>query len=515
MNKNSRTRNTLLSASTGLLGYFLTYIVAFAYRTVFIHTLGKVYLGVEGLFSNVLAMLSLAELGVSTAITFCLYRPLAQNDEETIKSLMFYFRKFYFFIAFFIAAVGIIITPFISFFIKETPDIAEPIWLIYLLYLASTVASYSIVYKQTLINADQKVYIVSVVQNLTTIVRSIVQIIWLVTVGSFIPILIIQIISQLLSNVVLSIKANRLYPFLKGKPIKPLDKAVKREISRKIKSLFVYKIGAVVVNGTDNILISKFIGIMLVGIYSNYNTLLTMAKTLINFFIKAVTPSIGNLTVTKNPDEGQKIFHELSFLVFYIYSLFTLEFAILINPFISLWIGKGYLLDDFTLSVLLINFYLYGLHQTQLIYRNVLGLYVYCTWKPVAEAIINICASLLFIYFWGLPGIFLGTFFSFMTTAFWVEPYVLYKHYFKHGIKKYCIDYLEYAIFTIGIVFTCKFAIGRIGISTWFSFVIMGFILVMIHGIAIFMFFRKKQEFISSTARIQSILSIHIKKLGR
>lgn len=514
MNKSSRTKNTLISALTGLLGYLLTYIVAFAYRTVFIHSLGKVYLGVEGLFSNILAMLSLAELGVSTAISFSLYKPLAENDEETIKALMAYFRKFYVAIALFIAIAGTILTPFIDFFVKEPPDIKEPLWLIYLLYLASTVASYSIVYKQTLINADQKVYIVSIVQNLTTVLRSIVQMVWLITVGSFIPVLVIQIVSQLLSNYVLAIKADKLYPFLRTKPIAPLDKTVKDSISKKIKSLFLYKIGAVVVSGTDNILISKFIGIVLVGVYANYNTLLSMAKTLTNFFIKAVTPGVGNLTVTKTPTEVQRIFHELNFLVFYIFSLLTLEFAVLLNPFITLWIGSDYLLDSFTISILLINFYLYGLHQTQLIYRNVLGLYTYCRWKPAVEAVINIGASLLFIRYYGLPGVFLGTFISFMATAFWVEPYVLYKHYFKHGVKKYCVDYLEYTVFAIGIVYVCKFATNRFELSTWVSVIMMGIVLVLIHAVLVFMVFRKKQEFTASFRRIRSIVESIVKKKG-
>lgn len=503
----NRTNKALLSTVTGVVGYLITYIVAFAYRTVFIHSLGKVYLGVEGLFSNILAMLSLAELGVGTAITFSLYKPLAERDEEKIKSLMAYFKKFYIGIACFIAAAGLALTPFIGFFIKDPPDIQEPLWLVYILYLASTVASYSIVYKQTLINADQKVYVVSVVQNLTTILRSIFQIVWLLTVGTFIPVLIIQIAMQLFSNIALTVKANQLYPFLKSKDVQPLDKEIKSSISEKIKSLFLYKIGAYVVAGTDNILISKFIGIVLVGMYSNYNTLITMAKTFANFFIKAVTPGVGNLTATRSPDEGQRVFHELNFLVFYVFSLVTIEFAILLNPFISLWIGKDYLLDSWTIAFLLINFYLYGLHQNQLIFRNVLGLYVYCRWKPVAEALINIVASLVFIHFFGLPGVFLGTVTSFMTTAFWVEPYVLYKYYFKHGIKKYCVDYALYALFTIIVTALLKYVSQFVGVESWFGFIAAGLSIVVIHLILVIVIFGRKNEFRSALKRIKGILN--------
>lgn len=502
----NRTNKALISTATGVIGYLITYIVAFAYRTVFIHSLGKVYLGVEGLFSNILAMLSLAELGVGTAITFSLYRPLAEKDEEKIKSLMAYFKKFYIGIACFIAVAGLALTPFISFFIKDPPDIREPIWLVYILYLASTIASYSVVYKQTLINADQKVYVVSVVQNLTTILRSIFQIVWLLTVGTFIPVLIIQIAMQLFSNIVLAVKANQLYPFLRSKDVQSLDEETKSSISEKIRSLFLYKIGAYVVAGTDNILISKFIGIVLVGMYSNYNTLITMAKTFANFFIKAVTPGVGNLTATRTPDEGQRVFHELNFLVFYAFSLVTIEFAILLNSFISLWIGKDYLLDSWTIAFLLINFYLYGLHQNQLIFRNVLGLYVYCRWKPVAEALINIVASLIFIHFFGLPGVFLGTVTSFMTTAFWVEPYVLYKYYFKHGIKKYCVDYASYALFTTFLIVLLKYISQYVTVESWFRFLVSGFIIAVIHLLLVVMIFGKKDEFKSALNRLKGIL---------
>lgn len=512
----NRTNKAVLSTVTGVVGYLITYLIAFAYRTVFIHSLGKVYLGVEGLFSNILAMLALAELGVGTAITFSLYKPLAERDEEKIKSLMAYFKKFYIGIACFIAVAGLILTPFIGFFIKEPPDIKEPLWLVYILYLASTVASYSIVYKQTLINADQKVYVVSIVQNLTTILRSILQIIWLLTVRTFIPVLIIQIVMQLLSNAVLAVKANKLYPFLQSKEIQPLDNETKASISDKIKSLFLYKIGAYVVAGTDNILISKFLGIVLVGMYSNYNTLITMAKTFSNFFIKAVTPGVGNLTATRSPDEGQRVFHELNFLVFYVFSLVTIEFAVLLNPFITLWIGKDYLLDNWTIFFILINFYLYGLHQNQLIFRNVLGLYVYCRWKPVVEAIINIVASLIFIHFIGLPGVFLGTVTSFMMTAFWVEPYVLYKYYFKRGIKKYCLDYASYALFT-GIVSAIfiKFS-SFVNVNGWLGVIVTGISIVFLHLLLVILIYGRKAEFQASLNRLKGILkSLSKGKLNR
>lgn len=502
----SRTSNTAKSMAAGLIGYIITYVATFAYRTVFIYSLGQTYLGIQGLFSNILSMLALAELGISTAITFSLYKPLADNNKEKIKSLMHYFKVAYLIIGAVIAVIGLSLTSFLDFFIKERPDIPESLVLIYFLYLFDTVISYAFVHKQAIIRADQKVYVISIATNIFQILRDIVQIIWLIIGKSFLPVLIIQISSTFLLNVYLARKADMLYPYLKERNVKKLDDETKKDITDKVKSLFFYKIGAFVVNGTDNLLISKFIGIIAVGLYSNYYTLIAMIKTLTNYFIKAVTPSVGNYTATKTIEESEKLFYELNFLVFWIFSFCSAMFVGLINPFIVFWIGESYLLDLNTVWILILNFYMYGLHQNQLIYRNVLGLYVYCRWKPIVEAIVNIVASLIFMRFFGLFGVFLGTTTSFVCTSLWVEPYVLYKYYFKNSVKKYLVDYSEYFIYTLAVcalVYFCTKILPTKGIV---GLCIIAASAFLIHTVSFVIVFYRTSEFKACKSRMIGII---------
>jgi O-antigen/teichoic acid export membrane protein len=506
-NNSSRTSNTIKSTAAGLVGYAVTYIATFIYRTVFIYLLGQTYLGIQGLFSNILSMLSLAELGISTAITFSLYKPIASNDKEKIKSLMHYFKIAYLIIGGLILLIGLSLTPFLDFFIKERPDIPESLILIYLLFIADTVVSYALVHKQAIIRADQKVYIISIATNACHILRDICQIIWLLIAKNYIPVLIIQILSTFLLNAYLANKANKLYPYLKDKNISKLDEESKRDITEKVKSLFFYKIGAFIVNGTDNLLISKFIGIITVGVYSNYNTLIAMIKTLTNYFIKAVTPSVGNYTATKTVKESEMLFYELNFLVFWIFSFCSAMFIGLINPFIIVWIGKDYLLDLKTVWIIILNFYLYGLHQNQLIYRNVLGLYTYCRWKPIVEAIINIIASLLFIKLFGLFGVFLGTTASFVCTSLWVEPYVLYKYYFKASVKKYALDYTVYFIYSLGVCVALYFITSKIQFRGIFGLAVIAIVCLLFHTVTFFLLFSRTKEFAACKMRVLKIFN--------
>ena len=322
------------------------------------------------------------------------------------------------------------------------PNIREPIHLIYLLYVSDIVLSYFCVYKQSLMRADQKVYLISIVTNVASLIRSFLQIIWLAIFRTFIPVLLIQIFCTIAANIILAKIANKQYPYLLEKDVKLLDLETRKDITNKVRSLFLYKIGAFVVNGTDNLLISKFIGILSVGIYSNYNMIISMVNTVTGYLIKAITPSVGNYVAIKSEDEAHDMFEELNFFLFWIYSLCSVFFIALFDVFIELWLGKDYLIGQAITWVLVLNFYLYGLHQIQLIYRNVLGLYIYCKWKPVAEAIINIMASLILIKFFGFIGVFLGTTMSFVCTASWIEPYVLYKYYFHRSPLRYLRNYI-------------------------------------------------------------------------
>lgn len=510
--ENSRTSNVLKSTVAGMAGYIATYIMSFVFRTIFIHSLGQSYLGIQGLFSNILSMLSLAELGISTAITFSLYRPLAENDTITINSLMRYYKKAYGAIATVVAMVGLGLCPFLSFFVKDPPNISEPLWVIYLLYLLNTVMTYSMVYRQSLIRADQKTHIISIVTNICTICRDIVQIVWLLLFRSFLPVLIIQISFSLIANVILYTIAGRLYPYLCEKNATALDINKKKDIETKVKSLFLYKFSGFIIDGTDNLLIGKMIGIVAVGLYSNYFMLISMIKTISNFFINAVASGVGNYVATKSKEESLDFFYELTFMMFGFFSFCSVCLITLLNPFIDFWIGKAYLFDFTTVLMIVVNFMFYGLRQVQLIYRNVLGLYSYCTWKPVAESVLNIFLSVLFAKFLGIIGVFMGTAVSFMCTTLWVEPYVLFKHYFKQSVRKYALNYLTDIIFTVMTAAVCYLAISALPLSG-FALVVVGLVVnIVVFFLLFWLCYQKKREYVSCIKRLKSIVAKLLRK---
>lgn len=452
MSQSSRIGNTLRNTSAGLIGQLFTYILTFAYRTVFIYTLGANYLGVQGLFSNILSLLSLAELGVGNAIIFSLYKPLADKNTHKIQMLMGFYAKIYRIIGCVVAVLGLALTPYLDYLIKDKPNIPH-LTIIYLLFLADSVLSYFFAYKRSIIVADQKGYVNTINMTIFSFARNSVQIIWLLLFKSFIPVLIIQALSTLLSNIVISHKANKLYPFLTKSKNVEIDPETKVDLSKKIRAMMYHKIGSVVVLGTDNLLISSFVGIYWVGIYSNYVMIIGMVTTFIQQFSQALVASIGNLVSTETTVKAKETFDLLYFLNFWIYAFCTICFMTLFNPFITVWIGTEYLFNRWIVLIIVVNFYISGMRQNVLSFRNSLGLFWYDRYKPIAEALINLVASIVLLKYWGIAGVFLGTLISTVTTSLWVEPYILFKHYFKSGLISYFKKYILYLAITLSLCF--------------------------------------------------------------
>lgn len=504
----NRTRNTIKSTLLGILGFIVTYISSFALRTVFILYLGKTYLGIQGLFTNILGLLSLSELGLGSAIMFSLYEPLAKNDTNKVKALLKFYRKAYLVIGAVVLVFGLSIMPFLYLFIHESSSVPENIYFIYILFLLNSVLSYILIYKQALIKADQKTHVVSIYTNLFSILRNIFQILVILYLKSFVGVIVLMVFFTVLGNLSLSIKTNKLYPWIIDLKNHSLKIDEKKDIFSKIKAMFLYRIGAYIVTGTDNILISSFIGIDQVGIYSNYLMIISLVKSLTGFFTVAVTPSIGNLISSVPIKRVKKIFHEIDFMIFWIYSLCSLLILFLINPFITLWLGSDYVLNFNIVIILVINFYMYGIHQTMLIYRNALGLYEKAKLKPIFEAIINLVASLLLVNYLGLLGIFLGTTISFISTALWIEPYILYKEYFKESSLEYFFNYIKYCSITIASAFILWIFISNLHFSILMNIIISFFFILLIHNFVVYLLFHRSEKFKDFTNRLRRVVNM-------
>ena len=433
----SRTRNSLKNIKYAVIGQAVALFISFIARMVFVKTLGSEYLGINGLFTNILSILSFAELGVGAAIVYSLYKPLAEKNVPKVKALMKLYKWAYITIGSIIALIGMTITPFLSLIIKDMPDIPH-IDLIYLMFVANSAISYFFIYKRSLIIADQKRYIATFYRYGFFVVLNIFQIIVLLVTKNYIIFLILQILFTIVENLAISRKADSIYPFIREKTTEPLDAETKHTIGKNIRAMMGHKFGGIVVNGTDSLLISKLFGVIAVGLYSNYLLILSALNTIIAMAFQAVTASIGNLGATETEEKSLNIFKCLDLIGFWIYGLVSICLLNLLNPFIEIWIGEQYLFPSYIVLIIIINFYLTGMRSV-LTFRDALGLFWHDRYKPFFESVIKIIVSILLARELGIAGVFIGTIISTLTTCFWIEPYIL----FKYGLKSSIVPYLK------------------------------------------------------------------------
>ena len=301
---NSRTKNSIINSIYAFTSQILTIVLSFVVRTVFIKVLNAEYLGLNGLFSNIITMLSLADLGIGIAIPYTLYKPLSENNHEKINILMKAYSKIYIFIGVTIFTIGLAFTPLIKYIIKDMPNIPN-INLIYILFIINSSISYFCIYKKMLIDSDQKSYIPKRIIFNMTILKSIFEIIILIFTKNYILYLLISIFVTLLQNILISRKCDKLYPYITQKTNKKIEKSDVLDLKKNISALVIYRVGIVALNGTDNIIISKFISVVMVGIYSNYLLIVNSIYGIISQIFDAITASIGNLVVSTNDKKSE------------------------------------------------------------------------------------------------------------------------------------------------------------------------------------------------------------------
>lgn len=494
----SRTSKSLKNIMVVLIGQGIGTLIAFIARTLFIKFLSKEYLGIDGLFTNILTVLSLTELGVGEAITYSLYKPLAEKNEEKIVALMKLFKKIYTIIGILILIAGIAIAPFIENFLNEKPNINENLQLIFIFFVINSALSYFYSYKKSLLIADQNKYITTIYKYVCYFFLNVLQLIVLYITHNYYLYLILLIINTLIENILISRGVNKMYPYLKKYGDIEINHETKEEIIKNTKALMLHKIGSTVVKSTDNILISKLIGIVEVGIYSNYYLITNAFVTIINQIFNAVLASVGNLGATETNKKKLQVFNAINFMNFLIYSFVTGGLLILFNPFISVWVGKDFLFGMPVVISICVNFYLTGMRRTVIIFRDALGLYWYDRYKAIFEAIINLIFSILLAKVCGIVGIFLGTMISTVTCCIFIEPYVLYKHGFNMSSKRYFMNYFKYMIITIIELVIMQFLasiVNYLGFSGLTEIGIKLIICLVIPNIINYIIFNNTEEF--------------------
>ena len=490
----SRTKIATKNIKFAIGGQIIGIVIGFIARIFFIRTLGQEYLGLNGLFTNILSILSLAELGVGPAIVYSMYKPLAEDDRYKVKALMNLYKRSYISIGCAIAFIGIGLTPFLEFFIKELPDI-ERIRLIYLMFVANSAISYFFSYKRSLIIADQKRYIATFYKYVFYLILNILQILVLIYTKNYILFLVLLILSTTIENICVSIKADKMYPFLKDKSKASLSSSEKKSILQNIKAMMYHKFGTTIVMGTDNLLISKFVGLVEVGLYSNYLFIKNALNTMYGLLFQSITASIGNLGATESIKKRLFIFKCINFAGYYIYAFSSICLMVLFNPFIEIWAGSSYLFPMEIVFLIVLNFYVTGMRKSVLTFRDALGLFWHDRYKPLFESLVNLLVSLLLVKSLGIRGILLGTTVSTITVCFWIEPLILYKNGFKNSVTDYFITYFKYLVVLV-VVGGITYGISAFVFYTGFvGLLIKSFICLIVPNTLFVLIFRNSLEF--------------------
>lgn len=451
----SRTSNITRNILVTLITQILLLLFAFANRTIFIKLLGEEYLGLDGLFTSILTIFSLAELGIGNALIFSLYKPLAEKNYSRCQQYLSLYDKAYRFIILSIFIIGFAIIPFLDDIVNVNLDVLGiNIYVVYLLFLFNTVSSYFLAHRQAVLLINQRQSTISLYQTFTKLIVYILECVVLLIFSSYYIFLIIRVAGNYVMAIMISEKAKITYPHL---CISNRDKLPKSEITRikkDVYALFIRRVGGVVLTATDNIVINSYISLAMVGIYSNYVLIITAIQTITTQVMSSMTASIGNFVTTNKTADTELAFKTYSYITYLVYGFCSVCLIVLTNRFIELLWGEQYLLSRFALYLIVLNFYFFGFQSAINVFRDTTGLFTQGKYRSIYSALINVIASILLVKPFGVIGVIMGTIISRVLVSAWYDPYILYKCFFKTKSIQFFIRFILYlsVAFIISII---------------------------------------------------------------
>lgn len=457
MSDRSRTEYSIINMMASVGGYILNIILSFICRMVFVQQLNSEYLGINGLFSNILSTLSLAELGIGTAMIYALYKPVAENNYKKTAAYMKVYGTAYKIIGIIIGIIGVALIPFLDVLIQDPPSIQENITMLYLMFLFSTVSSYFFSYRSSILIANQKNYIVLAISYIVVIVQDIAQIIALIAFENYMVYLVLQVMFVLISNILISITAVKQYPYIVDKNTERLSKQEIKILTKNIKALTVTKLSGILVNNTDNIVITYFNGLITTGVVSNYSLLANTINSLANQVFNSISASLGNLNAIGDEKHKYQVFKTLNLANFWLYGWAAIGIVVLSDDIIEMFFGSSYVMKIEISVILAINFYMLGMQCVVGIYKSTMGLFRYGQYVLLITAILNLIGDVIFGYEYGVFGIFLATAISRLFTNTWYDPMVVFKYGFHLKFRIYIVRYCGYLVLLMG---TCAICLG-------------------------------------------------------
>lgn len=498
MAKIERTKNATRNIVFGGMLKAYNIVIPFIMRTAMLYLLGVQYLGLNTLFISVLEVLNLAELGVGSAMVYSMYKPIIEDDTKTICALMKLYRLYYRVIGLVIAVVGLVLLPFIPHIISGEVPADINVYILYLLNLGVTVLSYWLfAYKNSLLNAYQRTDVSSKIALCMNTVKYLLQIMVLVLLKNYYIYLVVALITQVLTNIVTAIIVTKMYPDYK--PSGQLEKEEIKKINGRIRDLFTSKIGAVIVNSADTIVISAFLGLTMLAVYQNYFYILNSIVTFVGIIFSSCMAGIGNSIIVETKKKNFKDLQKFTFIICWIAGFCTCALLCLYQPFMKIWVGEQYQLGISAVVCLCIYYFVYEVNQLLNMYKDAAGMWHEDRFRPLVTALSNLIMNLIMVQFIGIYGVILSTVLSMLGIGM---PWLLHNLFTVIFEKKYLPCYLKdlgmYIIVTLIACSITYFVTSLIHLSGLIEFIVKGIICVIIPNVIFLIVYRNRPEFAQS-----------------
>lgn len=454
-------RKSFLNVTVAISFKLIILVATIFVRRFLIRYVGNEANGLNSLYLNLFGFLNVAELGIGGAITFCMYKPIVDGNKEKVAALYQLFKKSYYTIGAIIFAMGLLMIPILPYLAKDFVAIPINLYLTFFLMLISVVMSYMFSAKTSLINAYKDNYITTSITSLGMIIQQALQMLVLVLFRSFVWYLVCRIISIVIQWIATEIITKRLHDDILSQQKRQIDSDTKKDIVKNIKALFMHRIGSILVNSADSIIISTFIGVVILGKYSNYTTIILSMTGVISLFFSPLTSIIGHMFVLdkKKLEKYYNFFFALNAIVGFI---FFLGYYSVIDNLILILFGPSLEISRAITFVITVNYFIQFMRQAALLFRDATGTFYNDRWKPLFEGLANVILSVSFVFLFsklfnedfGIVGVVFATILTNLFICHIVEPYVLYKHAFKSSAKKHFFkNYVYIAIFIIALIF--------------------------------------------------------------
>lgn len=509
--KIERTKNAAKNMASGLLLKLFQTLTPFLMRTAMIHFMGVAYLGLNGLFSSILHILNLAELGVGAAMVFGMYRPIAEDDTNMICALMGLYRRYYRIIGLVIGVIGLIMTPVIPLLISGNVPPELDIYVLYLLNLASTVLTYWLfAYKNCLLQAHQRTNVANLIQVAVNALQYTAQLTVLIFWKNYYLYVLVNLISQAVTNAVTALVVTKLYPDYS--PRGKLEAEERRKINQRIRDLFTGKLGSVILNSVDTIVISAFLGLTVLAVYQNYYFILTSVIGVVEIIFASIMAGLGNSFVTETKEKNFQDLKKISFLFLWLAGVCTCCFLGMYQPFMRIWVGEELMLGMIPVVYFAVYFFVYALNRLLNVYKDAAGLWHEDRFRPLVTSMVNLGLNLLWVRRWGISSVLLSTVASMVFVGMpWVIRNVFSSVFDRTQMKQFLTQVLAMAACTVLNGCIVAWLCSYVDLGLWESLLVCACISAGVPNIVFYLVFRRNSQFESAVLLLDRVTGKRLK----